>query len=204
MFGQAPLTGFVTASAPPLLDAESKQNALQRTEETLKGLLQICKGLGLSPTALPQILPQLLEVYAAAERSVFAENQLREMTALQTTRVPMEMRSLGTDRRPVRVRPGEIYDVLVRPQWAAYRVEEIVIEGDPSQWRVHDIIVGGRSQLPNEGAISGVQFKKGGVMSDLRLAACQTAMDFVLRVEYVGLLPEGEMFEACLLGTAAM
>ena len=40
-------------------------------------------------------------------------------------------------------------------------------------------------------------------MSELRLATCQTAMDFTLDVEYVGPVAEGEVFEATLLGLAA-
>ena len=186
-------------AAPPLIDEETRRAALQRTQETLRDLVALGRDLDLPAAALPQIL----EVYVASARDVTLERERAEATA-RSCRMPMEMRSLGSDYRPVCIRPGEVYEVTVRPQWLAYRVEEIEIDGDPGRWRVHDIRVGNRPQLAGTVApIPGERFRKGGIMSELRLETCQTAMDFVLSVEYVGPIADGEVFEATLVGLAA-
>lgn len=181
------------------LDDEMRAAALRRTQDTLRELVRICRDLDLPATALPQVV----EIYAASAREVVVEKERAEAAA-RSHRLPMEMRSLGNDLRPVRIRPGEVYGVTVRPQWLAYRVEEIEIDGDSSRWRVHGIRVGNQSQLAGVVApIPGERFRKGGIMSELRLDTCQTAMDFTLEVEYVGSLAEGEVFEATLVGLAA-
>ena len=73
-------------------------------------------------------------------------------------------------------------------------------------WRVHNIKVDNESQCAESfrHSIPGKRFRKGGIMSDLRLATCQPAMNFVMEVEYVGALAEGEVFEAALVGTAML
>jgi hypothetical protein len=105
-----------------------------------------------------------------------------------------------------RIKPGQVFSVFGRPQLCAYRVKEIEIDGDPSRWRVHDIKVGNRPQGQQafRHPIPGERFRKGGIMSDLRLEACQTTMDFVMEVEYVGPLAEGEVFEATLVRTIVL
>jgi hypothetical protein len=183
----------------PLLDEETRKAALQRTRETLKGLVEISRDLDLPATSLPQVM----EIYAASARDVVIESE-RADAAARSLRLPMEVRSLGSDYRPLCVRPGEVYEVIARPQWIAYQVEDIEIDGDPARWRVHDIKVGFQSQVAGTVTpIPGERFRKGGIMSELRLATCQTAMNFVLAVEYVGPLAEGEVFEATLVGLAA-
>jgi hypothetical protein len=198
----------------PILDEATREIAFKRTEHLLRELDKIRRTLEWPPESIAQVI----EVYTSSARAVALEATHAAFKAEQAAknaacmpRLPMQMRSLGTDRRPVCIRPGEIYEVVVRPQGGAYRVEEIEIDGDPSRWRVHEIKVGNESQLEDRwvdsskrshSPIPGERFRKGGIMSDLRLRTCQTAMDFVLFVEYVGPVADGEVFEATLVGTS--
>lgn len=108
--------------------------------------------------------------------------------------------------KPIRIKPGEVFSVIGRSQFSIYHVEEIEIDGDSSRWHVHDIKVGNwsLSQQAFLHPIPGERFCKNGIMSDLRLPPCQKAMNFVMEIEYVGPLDEGEVFEARLVGTAAL
>ena len=130
------------------------------------------------------------------QREVAVEKELADLEA-RMGRFPMTMNS-HDGNCPLRIKPGKTTQVLERMQWTSYRVEEIEISGDPSRWLVHSIKVGNREQSPRMFVppAPGVRFRKGGIMSELRLDVCQSAMDFVLIVEYVGPLTEGEVFEA--------
>lgn len=185
---------------PCILDDDTRAAVLRRTADTMRELNKIRIALELPPAAIAQIL----EIYASSTREVVFQREQAAL-AMRSQRVPMKMTSQDRDYRPLRIRPGVIAKVTERPQWCAYRVEEIEIDGDPSRWRVHDIQVGSRPQSASTlRPIPGERFCKGGIMSELRLETCQTAMDFSLTVEYVGPLPEGEVFEATIVGTAAM
>lgn len=189
-------------SLPLIFDEETRQAALKHTEDTLTKLVEICRSLDLPLTALPRVM----ELYASAACEVVAEKQRAEAAA-RADRLPTKMTSLDREWKPLRIKPGVVTPVTLRPQWRAYRVEEIEIDGDPSRWRVHDIKIGNVSQFTQftnkSHPVPGERFRKGGIMSELRLNTCQTAMDFTLDVEYVGPLAEGEVFEATLVGVAA-
>lgn len=189
----------------------------QRMTDVLRECDQIRRNLELPS----DLLGRVLDMYISATREFAVEKELADLAA-RTLRVPMTMSSHdGTStpatgntgdglfrqrRHPLHIKPGEIVEVTECPQWPTYRVEEIEISGDPSRWRVHDIKIGNRSQSPRLflPPIPGERFRKGGIMSELRLETCQLAMHFVLTVEYVGPLAEGEVFEATLVGTAVL
>ena len=189
--------------APPLrpLDDAGKKLAFQRTIDELRTANAIRVELGLPSESLPTIV----NAYRAAAHGIATQQANDEIAAAApraVPRVPMTMRSTSGEYKPLRVRRGENAQVTGRPQWLAYRVEEIEISGDPSRWIVHDIIVGNMSQLArNRAPIPGERFCKGGIMSDLCLTTCQIA---TLTVEYIGPDPDGEVFEATLVGTGAI
>lgn len=187
------------SSVLPILDADTRKAAFERTADVLRECDQIRRSLELPAEALGRVL----DVYISSAREVAFEKEQADLAA-RTLRVPMTMSSHDDRRRPLHIKPGEIAQVIEAPQWQSYRVEEIEINGDPSRWRVHDIKVGNVSQAPRllMPPIPGERFRKGGIMSELRLDACQIAMHFVLTVEYVGPEKEGEVFEATLVGTA--
>lgn len=181
------------------LDDSTRKAAFQRTEDVLRVCDQIRRDLAL-PT---ELLGRILDVYIASAREVASEKEQADLAA-RTLRAPMVMSSHDEFHRPFYIKPGQCAEVIARPQWLTYRVEEIEIHGDPSHWRVHDIKIGNRAQSPRSFhvPIPGELFRKDGIMSELRLEACHIAMYFVLKVEYVGPLTEGAIFEATLVGTA--
>lgn len=72
------------------------------------------------------------------------------------------------------------------------------------RWRIDDVRIGNRSQMLSTGGISGALFSCAAVDPPaFRFETVQTAMDFVLEVSYVGPLPDGEVFEAAILGVGA-
>jgi len=198
LFAHAPLAAFGQPSLPPILDDAARKIALQRTLDVLRELDRIRRGLELPPESLGHVL----EVYTSSAREVALERERAEHAAARV-RLPMTMTSIDDEGEPLRIKPGEVALVIGRPPWLAYRVEEIEIGGEPSRWRVHDIRVGNASQCSGSThPIPGERFRKGGIMSEIRLHTCQTAMDFALLVEYVGPLTQGEVFEATLVGAA--
>ena len=192
---------FPSSSVPSIFDEDIRQVALKRTTDVLRELDGIRRALELPP----EMFRYVLEMYALSAREAVLEKESAER-AKNTNRTPMTLMSSDREYKPLRIKPGQVFSVIGRPQFCAYRVEEIEIDGDPSRWRVHNIKVGNvpQSQQSFRHPIPGERFRKGGIMSDLRLETCQTAMDFVMEVEYVGPLDEGEVFEATLVGTAAL
>lgn len=121
-------------------------------------------------------------------------------------RTPMSIISRDRDGQPFKVKPGKPYEIITRPQTVAYRVEGIEIEGDASRWIVDDIRVGNRSQLPvrpSPNGMPGELFAKGALCSNIVLETCQTAMDIVFVVRYVGPERDGEEFKATAIGSQA-
>lgn len=186
----------LSSSSPPILDEAMRKLAFQRTANVLRELDQIRRKLKLP-------LERVLEVYGASSREVASEKE-QEDRAARTLRVPMTMSSRDQMYQPLRIKPGMIAQVIEHPQWPSYRVEEIEITGDPARWCVHGLQVGNHSQSPRlfKPPIPGKCFRKGGLMSELRLDTCQISTHFIMTVEYVGPLAEGEIFEAALVGTA--
>lgn len=192
---------YHSPSIPSIPDEDTRQVVLKRTAEVLRKLDEIRRLLKMPPGMFSYVL----EIYAASAREAVLEKERAE-SAKNVRRTPMKLMSSDREYRPLRITPGKVFSVIGRPQHLTYRVEEIEIDGDPTRWRVHNIKVGNMSQgaQPFMHPIPGERFRKGGIMSDLRLEPCQTAMEFVMEVEYVGPLDEGEVFEATLVGTATL
>lgn len=190
---------FITLS-PNIADVseELRERALKRTTEMLRELVKVRRTLELPVEQLPIVI----EMYGIAVIALIAEHE-REEIAKRTTRHPLTMRSENRDYQPMKVVPGKITDVIARPQFLTYRPEDFAIHGDRTRWIVHDIRIGNVSQFAaKRGPAAGTEFGPGGILEHLRLETLGTAMDLVLVVEYVGPDPEGEIFEATVVGTA--
>lgn len=184
---------------------ELRERALKRTSETLRKIDEVRRALELPVEQLPVVI----DIYGKVVSALLAEEESRKL-AERTQRLPMTLRSEDKDYQPLKVKPGkhpefdrDYFNVVVRPQCVAFRAEDIAIHGDRSRWRVHDILVGNRSQFAGKrGPALGTEFGPGGILEHLRLETAQTAMDIRLVVEYVGPEHDGEVFEATMVGTA--
>jgi hypothetical protein len=187
------------SSSPLILDDSMRKTAFQRTAD----ILQECDKIRLNLNLPPEALGRILDVYISSAREVAIEKEQADLAA-RMQRVPMTIGSHDDRHQPFRILPHQVVQVIECPQWPSYRVEEIEINGDPTRWLVHEIKIGNVPQSPRLllPPIPGERFRKGGIMSDLRLDVCQIAMHFVMAVEYVGPEAEGEVFEATLVGTA--
>ena len=186
------------------LSEELREQAFKHTTATLKKLDEIRRQLELPIEQLPIVINTygnaLSTLTAAAARTAAQEERDR-----RTKRLPLTMRS------EKRIAAGAITEVIVRPQFLVFRPEDIAIHGVRASWSVHDIKVGNTSQFIKvsnntqslRGPVPGTEFGPGGVCASLKLETVQNAMDFVLAVEYVGPVPEGEVFEATVVGLAA-
>lgn len=177
---------------------EVRERAKKATIAKLRELDEIRKHLELPVEQLPMVR----EIYD--QQAVFyALEDARATAEARMCRVPLTITSKNDLYQPIKVPPGRTAIVTTRPQWQAFRVEDIEIHGDRSRWKIHEIKVGNRSQLVNHDVpASGTAFGPGGVLEKLRLETCQVGMDLSLMVEYVGPEPEGEVFEATLAGLA--
>lgn len=180
------------------IPVEMRDRALKQTAEVLRKIDEVRKQLELPVEQLPVVL----EIYGKVVMALFAEEERKKM-AERTLRLPMTMRSEDRDYTPMKIKSGDPVDVVVRPQVIAFRPENLTIQGEPSRWLVHDIWVGNKSQFAaKHGPTRGTDFGPGGVLENLKLETCQTAMDFKLVVQYVGPEPDGEVFEAAIVGLA--
>lgn len=180
------------------VSGEIRERALKRTSEMLQKIDEVRRALNLPVEQLPVVI----EIYGQTVLALIAEHE-REEIAKRTTRHPLTMRSENRDYLPMKVVPGKIFDVIARPMFLAFQPEDIAIHNDRARWRVHDILVGNVSQFASKrGPAAGTEFGPGGILEHLRLETARTAMDLVLRVEYIGPEPEGEVFEATIVGTA--
>jgi len=187
------LGNIARESALADLDEEGRIAALTKTEATLKELVRVCRGSDVPVSMLPQVI----DLYTSCAREVVFERNRAEAAA-RVKRQPMTITS------PSRIQRGKITRVIARPQCSAYRVEEIEICENPSRWMIHEIRVGDRSQfMSTPYPIRGEAFRKDGIMGDVRLDVCLTCQDFMIDVEYVGPVAEGEVFEAVAVGTVA-
>jgi hypothetical protein len=175
-----------------------RERAIKHTAETLRKFNDVRRALELPVDHLPIVIDTYSKVVAA----LIAETE-REELAKRTQRLPMTLRSHNRDYQPMKIAPGEAARVVGRAQAVQFRPEDIAIHGDRSRWMVHDIMVGNRSQfVDRRGPAAGSEFGPGGILEHLRLDVAQTAMDITIIVEYVGPEPEGEVFEATMVGTA--
>lgn len=178
---------------------ELREKALQRTATMLRAIDQVRKQLELPVDQLPVVI----ETYGHVVLALIAEEERKKMEA-RTTRLPITLRSENRDYQPMKIKHGDVREVVVRPQTSAFRPEDLAIHGDRSRWMVHDILVGNRSQFVGRGggAAAGTEFGPGGICEKLRMETCQTAMDLKVVVEYVGPETDGEVFEATMVGTS--
>lgn len=195
---------FMNPNVPNIaadIPEELRERALKRTADVLRKIDEVRRNLELPVEQLPVVI----ETYRAVVVALLFEEE-RAKLAERTTRLPMTMRSEDKTCQPMKIRPGKDIDgkwssVVVRPQVIAFRPEDIAIHGDRSRWVVHDILVGNRSQFAGKrGPAPGTEFGPGGILEHMRLETLQTAMDFTIVVEYVGPEPDGEVFEATIVG----
>lgn len=171
---------------------EMRDQALARAASTLKKIDEVRKKLELPIDQLPV----LIDLYGKHVLALQAE-AAREEAAKRMLRVPLTLRSAGP------IAPEVKQAVTLQPTYAAFRVEDITIQGECEHWLVHDLKVGNRSQfLAKMAPVPGTNFGPNGVLARLRLETCQTAMDFVMEVEYIGPSVIGAVFEASIVGTA--
>jgi hypothetical protein len=105
------------------------------------------------------------------------------------------------------LKKGKLYRIVGRPQRVAMRPERICIgkgttPGGASDWNVHDIKIGNRSQLSQAGVIPGDVFSESAVDSFVGFETIQTAMDFSMDISYCGPL-DAEPFMCTVIGTEA-
>jgi sulfite reductase beta subunit-like hemoprotein len=95
--------------------------------------------------------------------------------------------TLATDPR-FRIEHGELFYLTARPQAIAMKPERIAIpDAFADQFLIHNIHINNRSQLQGHGPIAGGVFAVPQLYKkQLTMETIQTAMDFVLDVEYVG------------------
>jgi hypothetical protein len=108
----------------------------------------------------------------------------------------------------LRLVAGKIYRIMIRCQRVAFRPERLVIgKGDSphgaADWLVHNMIVGGRSQLMQSGALPGDMFAIDAADSFVTFETLQTGMDFCIDVSYQG-TTAAEPFYGSIMGTAAI
>ena len=176
---------------------ELRERALKHTAAMLRKIDEVRRQLELPV----EQLPVMIETYGKVVVALLAEEERKKIVE-HATRLPMTMRSENRDREPMKIKPGDTHEVIVRPQ-TIFRPEDLAIHGDRSRWMVHDIKIGNRSQFVGKrGRAAGTEFGPGGICEHLRLETCQTAMDLAVIVEYVGPEADGEFFEATMVGTA--
>lgn len=166
---------------------------LKLTTTTLTSLNKLRRSLRLPVGQLPL----LIEMYDKFATTLTAEIARAE----NANREPLTMRSETRDYQPMKLAPGGQHTVTARPR-TSFRPEDFSIHGDRTRWRVHNILLGNRPQFAaNQAPVPGTEFGHGGVCEHLRLDRTQHMMDFALVVEYVGPEPDGEVFEATVVGT---
>lgn len=153
-------------------------------------ILDACRDLIASPRVEP--IDDLEALLASTPREV-VRTQTRVMPLSSVYEIKLE-----------KVLPGKIAKVNVRPQWAAFQPKRIVIGDAPERWKVHDVLVGGRSQFAAPGEVPGEVFAAGAIGTSAQYETVQAAMDFTLLVEYIGPEPEGEVFQGAVVGEAVV
>ncbi len=139
------------------------------------------------------------------------EAQRIEMASADTE---LEIRSTGKDYRPVEIRPDEIYEVTVRPQWVAFRPRMLeigapgdgisleMLEAEAAMWKIHSFRIGGKEQLDRGGPISAAQINELIAEGFIKPETAQTAMEITLLVQ--NLADKPKEFRGKFYGTAAI
>lgn len=75
-----------------------------------------------------------------------------------------------------------------------YSLRAMEIQGDAHNWHVHDIRIGGVTQLSQAGSLPGDLFASAAIESYVSIAPCLTGDAIEFDIEYVGKEPAGEPF----------
>ena len=191
----------VTAALTP----EQHKRALDRTSTVLVDLEKLRKKLKLTPAQMPLVIDiynkEAEAARAEAERAEREKNALRVPITLRSQVFDPEKPFVAIDKKLPRS-DGKPFAVIARLGYD-FRPEDFAISGDRSRWLVHNVKIGNRGQFANGNApAAGTEFGPGGICEHMRFEVCKAAMDFVMLVEYVGPEPEGEVFEATVVGTS--
>jgi hypothetical protein len=98
-----------------------------------------------------------------------------------------------------RVSPKQSAMVETRAQYEL-TPERLIILGQASDWIVHDIRIGRRSQFVQAGDVPGDLFAEDAQVGPISFETIQTIMDVALLVSYRGDDPEGAVFRAKFVG----
>lgn len=186
------------------LSTDDRELAYKRTQDAVSKL----NAIRIKAELPPEMFSAIMELHLTTITEVSVEKRIAEYARRdEQARLDLEAR---TQRLPLKIVSGAKITrglkvpVIARPQWAAYLIDCIEIEGIPSHWNVHGIKVGNAFQdmQHQELPYSGDLFRKGGPMGDIKLETLQIAMDFSMIVEYVGPDPDGAVFEATAIGKA--
>jgi hypothetical protein len=187
---------------------ESTRRFLERVD--VKALDEMRKSLDLPAEALGA----LIEIHAKK----LAESEPRP------TKADREVLPLSTTER---IKPGQSAEITARPQRVAFHPERVFVSDScssdykgpwwkrlwpwykapqlkgASDWVIHDIKIGNRSQFAQAGSIPADMFRSNAIDSFVTFETAQTAMDIKIVVEYIGANTKGEIFYASMIGTAA-
>lgn len=109
------------------------------------------------------------------------------------------------------VLPDQRSRFKLRSKYCAWRIDKFIVDGDPSHWKICDIRVQGKSQLPflynvaddpRDDGVPGAMFAAD-APSTITFETVQTAMDVTIDVMYVGPNPEGRPFACSALCAVA-
>lgn len=206
------------AGVQKIVDEETRKAVLEATRSLLervdvKALDEMRKSLDLPAEALGT----LIQIHTRK----LAESEMAAMPKPATAK--REVLPLCTDKL---VRPGEIAEITARPQRVAFRPERFFVSDacaeykgpwwkrlwpwykapqslGASDWLIHDIKIGNRSQFAQAGTIPADMFRSSAIDSFVSFDTAQTAMDVKVLVQYVGACPKGQRFFASMLGTSA-
>jgi len=216
-FDVAQLRNGIGAGVQRALEEETRKAVLEGTRRFLervdvKALDEMRKSLDLPPEALGA----LIEIHA---------KKLAESEISRTPIAGREVLPFSSDKE--RICPGQTAEITARPQRVAFRPERFFVSdgfadyngpwwkrlwpwykapqlNGASDWIIHDIKIGNRSQFSQAGAIPADMFRSTAVDSFISFETAQTAMDIKIIVEYVGACPTGQYFYASMIGTAAV
>ena len=207
------------AGVQKIVDEQTRKAVLDATRRFLervdvKALDEMRKSLDLPPEALSTLIEIHTKTLVESEMAAMPKPALAKREVLP----------LCTDAF---IRPGETAEITARPQRVAFRPERFFVSDGCSEykgpwwkrlwpwykapqslgasdWLIHDISIGNRSQFAQAGSIPADMFRSTAIDSFISFDTAQTAMDVKVVVQYVGACPRGQRFYASMIGTAAV
>jgi hypothetical protein len=165
------------------------------TAELLASYDRLLEQLGDRPwTATREVAIELLLI---AGRQAVSDN---ELPAILFDPGDNQRMALPFGSGTTAIAPGQSAQITTRPQTIAFVPERLRIGGDASRWLVNDISIGNRSQLAQAGDLPGELFATNAIDTFISFETVQTSMDVRLVVTYVGPNPDGEPFQAAMVG----